>query len=158
MTILTVKQAKAMFNAIDEAETNRQWHEEQKKMKSVEVPKLAHDAMMKSVYGRTVSERGAVERRVVANLIAYLAERGWNVFNVYDGEENNETLDMKSAMEVIFNLDESWLDVRNGDDNEHRIYIVLGNGWDCVTDHNYTEEDPDGFLAAMDAFDAREFI
>lgn len=122
----------------------------------VEVPALDHDALMLSKYGVKVSPNGRLERRIVANLIAHLAAAGFAVVGVYDGEEESPAADAKAAMELIFNLDESY--VRFTKDGAMRgVYLVLGNGIDIVSDYSYAEGDADGFDAAMQAFDAEAF-
>lgn len=40
------------------------------------------------------------------------------------------------------------------DEQLHGVFLVLGEGEDIVSDWNFTEGDPDGFNAAMEAFDA----
>lgn len=120
------------------------------------VPALDHDAMMERRFGQTVSPNGRLERRIVANLIAHLKRAGFRPYEVYDGEEQTKVKDAKSAMEVIFNLDEASLRMRKGK-HEHGILLVLGNGIDIVSDWNYTDGDPDGFSAAMQAFDSEQY-
>jgi len=125
-------------------------------MKSVDVPSLDHDAMMLSRFGHKVSPQGRLERRIVANLIAHMERAGWKTLMVDDGDEETEAVDMKSAMEVIFNLDECWLYFGN-EHGTHGVYLTLGEGTTLVCDWRYSEGDADGFNAAMEAFDAEEF-
>ena len=121
----------------------------------IEPPSLDHDAMMERRFGSKVSPRGRLERRIVANLIAHLEANGFQVTGLYDGEELEPCSDMKSAMELIFNLDEAWLRVRKAEcDGDREIFLVLGNGIDTISDWTYLASDPDGFNAAMNAFDA----
>jgi hypothetical protein len=124
--------------------------------KSVRVPSLDHDAMMKRRFGTEVSATGRRERRIVANLIAHMEREGWKVQGVHDGDGFDKTPDMKSAMELIFNLDLAGLYFEKGD-AEHRVLLVLGNDMDIVSDWNYSEGDPDGFNAAMEKFDVDQY-
>ena len=107
-----------------------------------------------------LNDRMRIERKLIAHLIAHLVTAGFELSHAHDGEESIVVTDTKSAMEVIFSVDESHLFVRHP---EHRItqsiFIVLGNdGWDCVNDHSYEENDRDGFRAAMDSFDVEQFM
>jgi hypothetical protein len=119
--------------------------------KSVRVPSLDHDAMMKRRFGTEVSATGRRERRIVANLIAHMEREGWKVQGVHDGDGFDKTPDMKSAMELIFNLDLAGLYFEKGSE-EHRVLLVLGNDMDIISDWNYSEGDADGFDAAMEKF------
>jgi hypothetical protein len=124
--------------------------------KIIQAPDLDHDAMMLAEFGHKVSPNGRLERRIVANLIAHLEAHGFTPESLFDGEEEPKVSDAKSAMELIFNLDECTLWVRKGE-RRHGIFLTLGEGLDIICDYNHTEGDPDGFAAAMDAFDVEEF-
>lgn len=123
---------------------------------TVSAPALDHDAMMKKKYGVEVSPNGRRERRIVANLIAHMEREGWKVQGVHDGDGFDKATDMKSAMELIFNLDDAGLYFEKGD-AEHRVLLILGNDMDIVSDWNYSEGDADGFNAAMEKFDAEQY-
>lgn len=122
-----------------------------------EPPALDHDALMKRKFGHDVKPHGRLERRIVANLIARLAANQFQLLYVDDGEEYSVVGDAKSAMELIFNLDEAKLGVGKPGTPAHWIYLVLGNGIDIISDYSYTRNDPDGFKAVMDEFDTEEF-
>lgn len=125
---------------------------------SVTVPALDHDAMMLKRFGRKVLVNGRLERRIVANLIAHLESNGFHVTSVYDGEEDIKVTDMKSAMELIFNLDDSRVYFSAGPTaDDHSVVLVLGNGIDVVSDWTFTEGDPDKFYAVMDQFDGEDY-
>lgn len=98
--------------------------------------------------------RCRIERRVIANLLAYLAANGFTVRSVHDGEDTVETADAKAVLELVFNLDESWLHVyKPGNKGSHTVYIILGNGLDCIADYGYYMDDRDNFNSVMQAFD-----
>lgn len=126
---------------------------------NVVVPKLdIDDILYRETNGRPHA-RGVRERRIVANLIAHLQERGFNPVEVFDGDEFEPTPDIKSAMEIIFNLDEASLQmIKSGVGyTQHGIYLVLGNDMDIICDWNYSEGDRDGFNAAMNEFDVEKY-
>jgi hypothetical protein len=123
---------------------------------TIEVPTLDHDKMMLERFGHKVSPNGRLERRIVANLIAHLSERGWMVCSVDDGDERTDVTNAKQAMELIFNLDDVNVFFTNGN-RTHRVYLVLGNGLDIISDHTYAAIQDDDFDASIDAFDTMEF-
>jgi len=121
---------------------------------AVQVPSLAVDA------AQEVSPGGRLERRIVANLIAHLDAAGFALIAVDDGgDELEPARDMKTAMELVFNVDLAYLiltkDVGRSPASQrrHTITLVLGNGIDVISDWTFSENDPDGFNAAMEAFD-----
>lgn len=125
--------------------------------KTVNVPELDHDAMMLARFGHKVGTIGRIERRVVAALCAYLDEHGWRPCKLYDGETITPVHDAKSAMELIFNLDDSWLYFTNGA-REHWVRLVRGNsGWDLISDYSYASNQADNFEASMEAFNGEDW-
>lgn len=106
---------------------------------------------------RKMQPHTKVERRVIANLIAYLERQGWTPVKVFDGEEDIEAHDTKSAMETIFSVDDSQLVVRNAAGKRQRIMIVLGNGKDCISDYSYTRGDTDHFRVTMECFNPEDY-
>ena len=124
---------------------------------TVEIPDLDHDAMMLREFGNKVGPIGRIERRVVAALCAHLAIGGWKPCEVNDGDERTPVEDAKSAMELIFNLDDAWLVFAKGK-HRHWVRFVMGNsGWDVINDWSFSHGDADGFSKAMDAFDSEQF-
>jgi hypothetical protein len=130
-------------------------------LSGLSVPDLDHDYMMAERFGHTVSVNGRFERRAVWALCHHMEERGWSVHTVYDGEEETHVATPKDAMELIFNLDEASLRFyRTGHDATkwHGVLLILGNGEDIISDWNYSKGDPDGFNAAMEAFDVSRVL
>jgi hypothetical protein len=117
-------------------------------------PLTAEDA------ARQLHARSRVERFVAWNLVHYLSLRDFNVIATFDGDAREQPATIKAALELIFNLDEVSVRFRKIGTRpdgkrwpEHGVLLVLGNdGWDLVSDWNYTEGDADGFNATMDAF------
>lgn len=124
---------------------------------NVTVPELDHDAMMLREYNVKVSPNGRLERRVVANLIAHLAARGFSIVGVHDYEELAPATDTKAAMELIFNLDECNLHFRDAAGEEECLVLVLGNGCDIVSDWFFSDEDANGWNAAVESFNAEAY-
>lgn len=110
--------------------------------------------------GGKVPGNARLERRIVANLIGYMAYNGWAVTSVYDGDDIHAVADMTAAMELIFNLDECRLTFSRefeGHTATHGVVLVLGNGIDIISDWGYSDGDADKFNETMDGFDAESF-
>lgn len=128
----------------------------------VKVPVLDYDLMMLGRYDRVVSPIGLQERRIAARLFAFLAKRKFVPIAVYDGEEYPECSDAKSAMELMFDLDECCVSFRQpGREEVHGVRFVFGEisadfGEELIADYSYSDGDADGFGAAMEAFSANE--
>jgi hypothetical protein len=121
----------------------------------VEPPDLEIDALLYK--GSEMHASAKMERRIVANLLAWLEFNGWKVTEIDDGDEETLVSDAKSAMELIFDLDEVRVEVSNAAGNSHRILMILGEGSDLVADYSFTDKDPDGFDAAMKSFQAEDY-
>jgi hypothetical protein len=106
----------------------------------IDPPALDHDAMMLREFGRKVSATGKVERRVVANLFAHLAQHGWQLVHVNDGSDCTPVADAKAAMELMFNLDESFVRIERPRLDDESISgwlrFVNGNGIDILSDYS----------------------
>lgn len=118
------------------------------------VPALGIDKLLFA--SRTMEPRHKLERRIVWNLCKHMQANGWTPARVFDGEEHTTVCSAKAAMELIFNLDDARLTFCDGKGHRHAVVLVLGNGIDIVSDWGYSTGDPDGFDAAMDAFDAEQ--
>lgn len=121
---------------------------------TVEVPELKIDKRRDSILPR---ER--IERRIVVAVIKHLEENGFYICQVSDGEEVHKVSDLKSAMEIIFDLDDCTVyfsSDRNKPRNLSSITFVFGNnGDDCIHDYNYANEK---FNKVMESFDAELYV
>lgn len=125
---------------------------------AVVVPELEHDAMMRARFGHEVTPNGRLERRIVAALCAHMAQHGWLPATLIDSDNvRTKVHDTKSMMELLFNLDEAWVVFSKGSNDKHAVRFILGNGEHIVSDWGYTEGDPDGFDATINAFDSERF-
>jgi len=121
-------------------------------MRDVVVPALEINAALFDT--RPMPGRVRLEQRIVAALYAHLAANGWRPIAVCDGEELTLTPDVKSAMELIFNLDAAVISFRKGV-GERWISLVMGNGAYIMSD--YSCSDADGWSAVVDAFDPEAY-
>lgn len=117
-------------------------------------PPLKIDAQIYGIDGREMIPRCRLERRIVWNLLLHLAEKGFTPVSVVSDDEV-KTPDSMAVMEEAFNLDDCRVVFRlNGAGPKRDVLLVFGNdGTDCISDWTYGKGDPDGFNAALEAFD-----
>lgn len=117
---------------------------------TVKAPALDGDA------ARPPIPRNLAERHVIANLLAHLERAGFVLHSASDGEERHRVSTTKEALEVVFSVDESWLYVKKPDGaKRYALFFVLGNaddGSEVLADCAAPDPDPEGFNAAIDAF------
>lgn len=77
-----------------------------------------------------------LEQRIVWNLLLVLNKAGWDAVNVDDGEETTNVSTAKSAMELIFNLDDCFVSFKDGSGRKGWIRLVLGNELDVISDYS----------------------
>lgn len=131
-------------------------------------PALAINAVLygtdkkKGQFGITLIPRVRLEQRIAWNLFQHLSLAGFEPVNVDDGDEVTRTKTWKHVMEIIFNLDDAWVNVRHKtrgpEDAPHYIRFVFGSeGVNCISDWSYSTPDRDHFNATMSAFDAEVY-
>lgn len=118
-------------------------------VKSVAVPVLAQD--------RHLSLSDIVERTIVANMIDHLANAGWSLKHVYDGEEFIPVATTQEAMEVAFGVEMSDVSFTDAQGNVHAVKLIASNGADIICDWSFADGDADFFNAVMDGFDPYSF-
>lgn len=124
--------------------------------KNVTVPELAIDRILHP--DGTMGARNRGERRAIAALIHHMSLTGWEVCEVYDGDDRTAVTDAKSAMELIFNLDDCYLYFCKGK-AKRWARIVLGNSPDeVVCDYTCPEDGPQGFTASMESLKLEEYL
>jgi len=123
-----------------------------------EAPALKCDALMVERLGIALRPDQLQERKLVWNLIAHLKGGGFEIVGVWSSFSRRtvKTTAPKKAMELIFARSESELRVQRTGCHQHSILLLPNNGnvgLDIVFHYKTTTGDPDGFTAAMDAFD-----
>ena len=95
-----------------------------------------------------------IERTTLNKLIAFMSQRDFSVHSVDDGGEVFKKPTRNSAIDALLSVDESyiWFNDYAGTCDPHSVFIVNGEGVDCITDWTSSRGDPDGFAAAMDTF------
>lgn len=88
-----------------------------------------------------VSQRMALERKVVRHLIRTAKAHGYAVTKVWDGGEMVRVKNETEAMNAVFSVDESRIYFKHpAEDKGHCACIVLGNdGWDAIADASMGE-------------------
>ena len=93
------------------------------------------------------------EKQIARKLIAHMAEFGWNVHSVDDGEETIPVATTKQAMEATFAVDEAWVRFVKQSPagaHSHAIWLIQGNGDDLISDWTLP---PEGSASVFDDFD-----
>jgi hypothetical protein len=127
----------------------------------VVVPVLESDKLAFERYGHALTTWGRRERRIVANLVAYMNSNGFTCSHVDDGGDHPEKVnDTREIMEAAFAVDDATLlfrDFRNPPDkHQYEVNLVFGNGndgLDVIADHSTGGR----FGEVMDQFDHEVF-
>lgn len=92
-----------------------------------------------------VKQRLAIERAIIKHLIETMAAHGWTLHHVFDGEEDVHVSSVDAALDAVFSVDDSTLVFENDRHRRHWVLLILGNGYDVISDYSYDES----FEAAM---------
>lgn len=126
------------------------------------VPTLKVDTpQIRGSGGMPFHPRQRVERRVVWNLLHYLAANGYEMTHVVATDELPVFCATPlEVMEEIFDLDEGYLMTGPDESEAHWVKLSFGgDGWDCMPDWSYPGyEDAQGkrFDAVMAAFNPKD--
>lgn len=107
--------------------------------------------------GRKLSPSMVLQRRISANLLDYLNERGWMVEQVSCDGDDWPAHTAKDAMELIHDLDYSDLTFMDADQNSHGLRLIPSNEFEMITDWTFTKGDADGFNAVVEGFNAEDY-
>jgi hypothetical protein len=107
--------------------------------------------------GRKLSPSMVLQRRISANLLDYLNERGWMVEQVSCDGDDWPAHTAKDAMELIHDLDYSDLTFMDADQNSHGLRLIPSNEFEMITDWTFTKGDADGFNAVVEGFKAEDY-
>jgi hypothetical protein len=98
----------------------------------------------------TNEKRIHLERRIVRGMIRWLKREGWQLVAGNDGGGWQSVTREGEAMELVFSVDMSQLRFEK-DGARHSVLLVGGNDIDIISDWGFSDGDPDGFDAVMDA-------
>lgn len=88
-------------------------------------------------FTRSTVEALPVEARLVRKVFKALKDAGKPVTHVHDGEELVPVKTRDDVLEVVFSVDASRIMTEDGS----WVLIILGNGWDVVSDYTTNLED-----------------
>lgn len=89
-----------------------------------------------------VEQRQSIERRLVTRLVETMAQHGWAVTHVNNGEAHIKCGTVSEVLEEVFSVDESSIWFKKDGCSPHGALIVLGNdGYDAIADYSYAEDD-----------------
>ena len=89
--------------------------------------------------------RQEIELTIVTYLVTVMDERGWKVYAIDDGgDEDVSPKNLKDVIDTVFSVEYSVIRFeKNG--RKHAAVIVLGNsGYDCISDHSFSPSDDFG--------------
>ena len=89
--------------------------------------------------------RQEIELTIVTYLVTVMDERGWKVYAIDDGgDEDVSPKNLKDVIDTVFSVEYSVIRFeKNG--RKHAAVIVLGNsGYDCISDHSASDNDDFG--------------
>lgn len=97
-----------------------------------------------------VQVRQALERKIVRKVVRTLKAAGFVPVKVWDSQEYVDAVTETEVLDAVFAVDDSTIHFAPATDLEdwgHRgVYIVLGNGIDCLSDWHCGDSDFDAGL------------
>lgn len=80
--------------------------------------------------------RQRLELAIVRLVLDRAKAEGFEVYAVFDGDEETHTPTVDECLALVFNLDDSVIQFRKGaKDDGYWVRVVLGNGEDCLGDY-----------------------
>jgi hypothetical protein len=87
-----------------------------------------------------------IEKELIESALREAAREGFTPYQVNDGGDNVPAVSTQQVLEVVDSVDESAIHFRHSNGQRAWLFVVLGNGPDCLADHSVTP----GFSDAMD--------
>ena len=89
--------------------------------------------------------RQEIELTIVTYLVTVMDERGWKVYAIDDGgDEDVSPKNLKDVIDTVFSVEYSVIRFEKNK-RKHAALIVLGNsGYDCISDHSASDNDDFG--------------
>ena len=89
--------------------------------------------------------RQEIELTIVTYLVTVMDERGWKVYAIDDGgDEDVSPKNLKEVIDTVFSVEYSVIRFEKNK-RKHAAVIVLGNsGYDCISDHRFPPSDDFG--------------
>ena len=89
--------------------------------------------------------RQEIELTIVTYLVTVMDERGWKVYAIDDGgDEDVSPKNLKDVIDTVLSVEYSGIRFEKNK-RKHAAVIVLGNsGYDCISDHSASDNDDFG--------------
>ena len=89
--------------------------------------------------------RQEIELTIVTYLVTVMDERGWKVYAIDDGgDEDVSPKNLKDVIDTVFSVEYSVIRFEKNK-RKHAAVIVLGNSnYDCISDHSASDNDDFG--------------
>ena len=86
--------------------------------------------------------RQEIELTIVTYLVTVMDERGWKVYAIDDGgDEDVSPKNLKDVIDTVLSVEYSVIRFEKNK-RKHAAVIVLGNsGYDCICDHSASDND-----------------
>lgn len=81
-------------------------------------------------------ENSPVEASIVRRIYKALEKAGTPVISVFDGEEYTNVSSIEEVLQIVFNLDESYLHTEGS-----WVRLIMGQDWDTICDYGTSLED-----------------
>lgn len=96
-----------------------------------------------------------VERAIVTCLVQDLSKAGYDAIKVWDGEEYIDTGTVEDVIDAVFAVGNSTIHFQRAKGARGKkwgktgVYIVCGNGEDCISDWHCEDGDFDAAVSAV---------
>ena len=97
----------------------------------------------------TAHKRVCTERIIIKNLIQTMAAHGWKVDHIWDGGEEVRSDNLDAQLDTVFTVDESHIIFENVAGRQQWVSLILGNGFDVISDYSYALHSGDNFGSVM---------
>lgn len=87
-----------------------------------------------------------IERKLIEAALDEARKAGFEAYQVNDGGENVPAITLVEVLDAVDAVCASSIHFRHSNGQRAWLYVVLGNGVDCLADHSVTA----GFADAMD--------
>lgn len=96
----------------------------------------------------------AIEARIVRKLCRELKKAGYLPESVFDGGAYVKARTESAVLEAVFAVDDATIHFDRGagaNGKSHGVFIVLGNGVDCMSDWHVSDKDFDAVVSRVSA-------
>ena len=86
--------------------------------------------------------RQEIELTIVTYLVTVMDERGWKVYAIDDGgDEDVSPKNLKDVIDTVFSVEYSVIRFEKNKRNHAAVIIIGNSGYDCISDHSGSPSD-----------------